>query len=101
MNIKSLKSTLFFGIVLSTSFLSNLAGADSGEQIYQQHCAMCHAEGVDGAPKKGDASAWQGRGSIDELVHYASVGKGGMPPHGGCTSCSKSEIKAAIEYMMQ
>lgn len=78
----------------------------NGEAVFSAKCAMCHGEGIAGAPKSGDSSAWQDRISQGEsvLVEHAINGfqgkAGFMPAKGGCTDCSDSEIKAAVVYML-
>ncbi len=75
--------------------------AQTAEGLYNAACAACHAAGVAGAPKFGDAAAWGPRIStgIDALVASVVNGKGAMPPKGG-SSASEAEIKASVEYMV-
>lgn len=72
------------------------------EEIYQANCAACHNAGVAGAPKMGDAAVWTARleKGLDQVVKAAVVGQGAMPPKGMCSSCSESDIKGVIEYML-
>ncbi|HEX7888935.1 MAG TPA: c-type cytochrome [Ramlibacter sp.] len=76
------------------------AGA-GGEALYKQACMACHAAGVANAPKFGDKAAWAPRiaQGVPALVTSAIKGKGAMPPKGG-TSAPDTEIKAAVEYMV-
>lgn len=78
-----------------------LAQARPGEAIVTARCASCHATGVGGAPKIGDAAAWAGRArnGLDELTMSAIRGHGGMPSRGGLTSASDAELRAAVTYM--
>ncbi|CUS47692.1 MAG: cytochrome c5 [Idiomarinaceae bacterium HL-53] len=78
-------------------------GARSGEQVYNQACAACHASGVLDAPKKGDAGDWEERiaQGMDVLLEHSIDGFNAMPPRGTCTNCSDEEIQAAIEYMIE
>ena len=46
---------VLFPIVLSA--FASLAWAN-GEATYNQVCAVCHAQGLAGAPKAGDPKAW-------------------------------------------
>lgn len=75
-----------------------------GEQVYNRFCFSCHAAGVAGAPRTGDAEAWAPR--IDkgrEALIEASI-EGippGMPPRGLCTECTEEEIGAAVDYMIE
>lgn len=76
--------------------------ADTGQQVYEASCKMCHDSGLMGAPKVGDpswASHMKAHGGIEGLVKIAIEGKGAMPPMGSCNKCTEAELKAAIEYM--
>lgn len=79
------------------------AAARTGDQVYNGSCVACHGSGVAGAPKVGDAAAWQPRAAkgIDQLVKNATTGINAMPPKGTCANCSDEELKGAIEYMLQ
>lgn len=76
---------------------------NEGEAIYNQYCVTCHSMGVAGAPKTGD-KAWQARlkkaGSIDQLVTTSEKGIRAMPKKGTCNSCTREQLKAAIEFML-
>jgi cytochrome c5 len=76
------------------------AGA-GGEALYKQACMVCHAAGVANAPKLGDKAAWAPRlaQGLPALVTSAIKGKGAMPPKGGSTA-PDTEIRAAVEYMV-
>ena len=73
----------------------------SGKQVVESVCVRCHAEGLNGAPKIGDKSAWIPRIShgLPLLVLSAIRGHGGMPPRGGVASLTDNEIRGAIVYM--
>ena len=75
--------------------------AGSGEALYKQTCATCHATGVADAPKLGDKAAWAPRvqQGLPALIANAIKGKGAMPPKGG-SSAADPEIRAAVEYMV-
>ena len=72
----------------------------TGEQIYTAQCSACHAAGVAGAPKTGDAAGWQSRlaTGLEALVSSALKGKGAMPAQGG-GAASDFEILRAVVYM--
>ncbi len=74
----------------------------SGEELYNSKCHVCHAAGVAGAPKFGDAAAWAPRieKGMDSLLATATTGLKAMPPKGTCMDCSDDELKAAIQYMI-
>ena len=87
----------------SASAAAASSGPKGADEIYSSSCAGCHASGVLGAPKFGDAAAWGERASkgIDVLVANAISGINAMPPRGACGSCSDDDIKAAIDYMIE
>lgn len=74
----------------------------SGADIYKKYCVVCHAAGVAGAPKFQDSASWSSRKDkgIDALVESATKGVNAMPPKGTCMTCTKEDLKAAIEYML-
>lgn len=74
-----------------------------GAAIYGTYCTGCHATGAGGAPKYGDAAAWnpliaQG---MPALYNNAIHGINAMPPKGTCSTCTDQEIQAAVDYMVQ
>jgi len=68
---------------------------------YDKSCKVCHANGAAGAPKTGDAAAWEPRMAKGMDVLLASVNNGlnAMPPKGMCFDCTDAEYTALIEYM--
>lgn len=74
----------------------------SGEELYNTKCSVCHAAGIAGAPKQGDAAAWAPRAAkgIDALLATATTGINAMPPKGTCMDCSDTELKSAIQFML-
>lgn len=72
----------------------------TGEQVYNAQCAACHASGVAGAPKIGDAGAWSARikTGLNALTTSALEGKNAMPPQRG-GDFSDAEITRAVVYM--
>ncbi len=80
------------------------AGPRSGADVVGKFCSACHSSGVLGAPKVGDADAWQARldghgGDFDGLLQNAIHGLNAMPPKGTCGDCSDEELLAAIHEM--
>ena len=73
----------------------------SGAAIYQRYCFSCHAAGVAGAPKTGDAEAWSPRMAKgrDALLRSTIDGMTGMPAMGLCFDCSEQELLNAISHM--
>ncbi len=76
----------------------------TGEQIYQQICAACHAAGVAGAPKFGEAGAWHARLALGYtgLMNAVLHGKNAMPARGGASpdDVSDYELARAMVYMV-
>ncbi len=86
---------------------TQVAAADAdGETVYNTACLACHAAGVAGSPKTGDADAWAPRiaQGLDVLVRHAIEGYQGdagvMPARGGNPSLSDAEVSAAVEFMV-
>ena len=72
----------------------------TGEEAYKAQCSACHAGGVSGAPKFGDAAAWGPRlgAGFEALVQSALKGKGAMGPQGG-GNLSDLEVARGVAYM--
>lgn len=77
------------------------AKAKSGEQVYRQVCTACHAQGVAGAPKLGDAGAWKPLIAEGQhiLTAHAFVGVRAMPPRGGAKELSLEDFARAVAWM--
>lgn len=78
------------------------AGSAEGKKVFNQYCSGCHLTGAGGAPKYGDATAWDPRikKGLNVLYKNAINGIGGMPPKGTCMSCSTKDIQDAVQYMV-
>jgi cytochrome c5 len=72
----------------------------SGEEVFKAVCTGCHAAGVAGAPKFGDAAAWAPRikTGFDALWNSALKGKNAMPAQGG-GDLDDMEVANAVVYM--
>jgi cytochrome c5 len=90
------------GVVQAKPMAPQALAANAGEERYHSTCAVCHEQGIAGAPKFRNAAEWKPRmdAGIDGMLKIAIQGKGGMPPRGTCMQCSDEELKAAIEYML-
>jgi cytochrome c5 len=87
----------------SASAASSGGSGKPVEEIYNTYCMACHTTGAAGAPKIGDAAAWDerlGKG-IEEVYANAISGINGMPPKGTCMSCSDEEIEATVDYIVE
>jgi len=74
----------------------------TGKQAYENICADCHEEGVNGAPRTGDRDAWDGRSRLWEavLTEHARQGYGDMPARGGADILSDADTIKAADYML-
>jgi cytochrome c5 len=81
---------------------ANGTGENAGKAIYAQYCSGCHTMGGGGAPKLGDASAWQPlvKLGMAQLYTNATKGIGGMPPKGNCDTCTDEQIKLSVDYIV-
>lgn len=77
-----------------------------GKEIYDAVCFVCHTPGAAGAPKIGDAAAWEPRIAKGmDVLHNSAIngfmGTGGMmPPKGGRPDIADEDVRAAVEYMV-
>ena len=72
----------------------------TGEEVYKAQCTTCHAAGLVGAPKFGDAAAWAPRigTGYAALLNSALKGKGNMTAQGG-GAFADFEVGRAVAYM--
>lgn len=72
----------------------------SGEAVYAAQCMACHAAGLAGAPKFGDAGAWTARiaTGYEALLNSALKGKGAMGAQGG-GAFTDVEIGRAVVHL--
>lgn len=86
---------------------AGLASAAAGNGIYDRHCALCHAEGIGGAPESGNAEVWAARidQGMDTLYRHAIEGYTGedgvMPPKGGFVTLADEEVRLAVDYIVE
>lgn len=79
----------------------------SGPQVYNAACVACHGNGIGGAPRLGDAPAWESRiaQGLETLQRRAIEGyqgdQGYMPPKGGRVDLSDDAILAAVDFMVE
>lgn len=80
------------------------AAQAKGEDTYKKTCAVCHDQGIAGAPKLGDKAAWAPRLKQGKEALYTAGIKGkpgtGMVPKGGNASLSDADVKSAVDFMM-
>jgi cytochrome c5 len=95
---------LFAAAALPLQALAQDAVERPGDQTVGNVCSVCHEDGLMGAPRIGDSSAWKARlgraGSVDTLDDTAAHGKGNMPPRGGQPALTNADLRAAIRFML-
>lgn len=77
-------------------------GNRSGEELYKALCTSCHAGGLLGAPKTGNAEEWAPRMEKGLEANVASLinGLGAMPPRAGSPDLTDAEAERAVAYLM-
>jgi len=79
----------------------------TGAEVFQQACVACHGQGIAGAPRAGDAAAWnrriaQGKSTLYRHAIQGFKGDAGvMPPKGGRIDVSDDLIRAAVDQMIE
>jgi len=75
----------------------------TGKDVYTKTCSVCHATGLAGSPRFGNAEDWGPRAAKGVAALYQSALKGtpkGMPAKGGNLTLPDSEVKAGVDYML-
>jgi cytochrome c5 len=93
---------LLIAALVAASLPAAVAADREGSQVYTRNCAVCHAQGREGAPRVGDAKAWSklsARG-LSSLTESALAGVRKMPPHGGKLDLSDLDVRRAIVHMV-
>lgn len=91
---------VLFCLLLLTAATGQAQGL-SGEQVYAQVCAACHAEGKDKAPKFGDRKMWAPliKEGQSKLTADGWLGVRAMPPKGGKPDLALAEFSRAAAHM--
>jgi len=90
-------------LLLIGLFCVSGAYGQTGKAVYEKSCALCHAAGIAGAPKFGNAADWTPRRARGAEALYASALNGtpkGMPPRGGNAELKDPDVKSAVDYML-
>ena len=98
-----MKTNKLIAAIVSAISLTGAAVADSGQDIYNKVCTTCHATGLAGAPRLGNAADWSPRIANGVGSLYQSALKGtpkGMPAKGGHMTLPDAEVKAAVDFML-
>jgi c(7)-type cytochrome triheme protein len=94
----------YFALALVAALQAAPALAEqSGKDVYTKTCVVCHATGIAGAPRFGNAAEWGPRiaGGLPRLYGSALQGTAkGMPAKGGNLAYADSEVKSAVDYMV-
>jgi len=87
---------------VATQFACAQAPERDGKEVVEAVCSTCHRTGANGAPKIGDLRAWANIASrgLTSLTDVALKGIRKMPPHGGNSSLTDTEIARAITHMV-
>lgn len=74
----------------------------SGQLVFDYVCAGCHENPEIEAPQRGARDYWQRRlKARPELYRIALEGNALMPARGLCDACTDSEIRAAVDYLIE
>ncbi len=92
---------VMFAALLVASAGSTALHAEPDMDKYNKSCGVCHTAGVAGAPKTGNADAWEPRleKGMETLVSSVKNGLNAMPPKGMCFDCTDEEYMELINYM--
>lgn len=74
-----------------------------GKAVYERYCYACHQAGIADAPKLGDREAWAARLAKPREELLENIKRGmtpGMPPRGGCPSCTDEALETALDYIV-
>lgn len=76
--------------------------ADAGQKRYEATCKNCHAQGLLGAPKLGDKTAWSSHltKDIETLYDHSAHGFKKMPAQ-AVGDIPEAEVRAAVDYMIE
>jgi cytochrome c5 len=82
--------------------VGSVQGDTLGGEVYASSCAVCHDDGIGGAPATGDQAAWSQRSRLWTAVlsEHAKRGYLNMPTKGGDPTLSDASVAAASEYIM-
>ncbi len=81
-----------------------VADGPTGEETYNKLCLSCHASGLSGAPKLGNAEDWAPRKAkgLDALVASTIAGvPPAMPARGLCFDCTDEQLRDTVAWMIE
>lgn len=77
-----------------------------GQLIWEANCAVCHQQGLGGAPMIGNKVQWKNRVTqglptlFDHALNGYSGNTGEMPARGGNEALTDAQVKLAVTYMV-
>lgn len=98
-----MKLRSLIALTLAAALPAAALAEPSGKEVYAKACAACHAAGIAGAPRYGNAGDWGPRLAGGKARLYKGALKGtakGMPAKGGKPSYTAADIKSAVDYMV-
>jgi cytochrome c5 len=107
--LRNYSGSQFTAVVVALAALAALAAPAlaqhrdrTGKEVVTTVCSGCHGSGKNGAPRIGDARAWDHRISqgLTRLTAHAITGIRKMPAHGGAAEINDLELERAIVYMV-
>jgi c(7)-type cytochrome triheme protein len=90
-------------LAATLAFSGSVQADQTGKDVYSQVCVTCHATGLAGSPRYGNAADWGPRLAGGMAPLYQSALKGtpkGMPAKGGHMTLADADVKAAVDYMV-
>jgi len=86
------------GLVSGIAFAQNLK---TGDTVYREICSACHATGMAGAPKFGEAADWKPLIAEGQLLLTAEawLGVRRMPAKGGRENLRLEEFARGVAFM--
>lgn len=74
-----------------------------GKTVYKKICSFCHEDGLLGSPLFADPNVWRPRQAKGRRVLYENTlrGKGHMSPRIDREGYTESDIKAAVDYLIE
>ena len=69
---------------------------------WTRSCALCHINGIGGAPRTGAKEEWEPRLAQGKatLLRHTLEGYNNMPPLGYCMACEEEDFVALIDFML-
>jgi cytochrome c5 len=88
-------------VLLPLAAQANDASPATGEALFARSCRACHQTGITGAPRLGDARAWQPliKQGQHTITAQAWIGIRKMPPRGDDADATLEEFGRAVAYM--